>query len=61
MNAKNRRRDFWKANAVKLSNANMKQNEFLEISGTVADKNKKYNVSLMIDSDQRLAQCKLRL
>jgi hypothetical protein len=49
---------FLESDAVRINQRESKQDEFLEISGTVADKNKNHKVSLMIDSDQRLARAK---
>ena len=50
---------FLVAKAVKIIKRETKQNNFLELAGTVKDKEKQIAVSLTIDSDQRIteAQC----
>lgn len=45
---------FLVANAVSISKREVKQNDVLELAGAVKDKEKIYEVSLVIDSDQRL-------
>jgi SWIM zinc finger len=46
---------FINENAVNITKREVNSGNILEIAGTVRDKNKIYNVSLSIDSDQRLA------
>ncbi len=46
---------FLENNDVKLGKRNYKQNDFLELNGTVQDKNKKLEVSMIIDNDERLS------
>ncbi len=50
---------FLEANAVKIKKRNVKQNDFLELIGTVSDKNRTEEISMTIDNDERLAdaQC----
>ncbi len=47
---------FLEAKAVKIKRRNAKQNDFLELIGTVLDKNNKEDVSMTIDNDERLVQ-----
>ena len=47
---------FLENNDVKLIQQNAKQKDFLELIGTVQDKNRKENVSMTIDNDERIAK-----
>jgi hypothetical protein len=49
---------FLVAKAVKITKREVKQNNFLELAGTVKDKDKQIAVSLTIDNDQRITQAK---
>lgn len=46
---------FHVAKAVKITSREAKQNDVLELAGTVKDKERNYEVHLTIDSDQRLS------
>jgi predicted nucleic acid-binding Zn finger protein len=47
---------FLEENNVKIGKRNAKQNDFLELNGTVTDKGKYLSVSLTIDNDERLSE-----
>ena len=47
---------FLENDAVKISKRDYKQNDFLELAGTIRDKNKKLSVSMTIDNDERLSE-----
>ena len=49
---------FLVAKAVKITKRDVKQNNFLELGGTVKDKEKQIAVSLTIDNDQRITEAK---
>ncbi len=49
---------FLVAKAVKITKRDVKQNNFLELAGTVKDKEKQIAVSLTIDNDQRITEAK---
>jgi hypothetical protein len=49
---------FLAENAVSVRQKEMKQNGALELAGTVREKNKRHEVSLVIDADQRLTEAR---
>jgi SWIM zinc finger len=49
---------FLVAKAVKITKRELKQNNFLELAGTVKDKEKQIAVALTIDNDQRITEAK---
>ena len=49
---------FLQSGAVKITRREFGQDQSLVLAGAVKDKSQIYNVSLMIDADQRLAQAK---